>query len=783
MPAPPPKRWHTARRRADMSLLGGIRPPIAVLSILLLALAGVTALTLGRAGQDRVPQAVLTSQQHFAEDSAIALRASIDASAAAMTRTAALLGTADPVPADAVLDKVGDLRQKWLGTAVVDATSGRLLAARGENLPLNAIDRAGLTGENGLAPRLVRLPGGETRLLSFALLDRPGEPRKLLVASRGLTFPGVRPGGARTLAVIDAQGHVLSRNGGPEPAQGTSARQRDERARSARQLKAFAAYATEKAKQHPLKAKEPGSGGFQGVSGSVTGDADRGHRALAGYATLAAHQPGESTAATGLGLTVVATVKVPEAPAAAGRPVFGLLAAAALLLTGGLTVALLLGTVQRPLLSLFRESRRLARGDLARPVNAPKYGEAARIGGALERLRRQLLGEQSEQAGQPEPSRPRPARPRFGTRTLLAVCGVLLLAWSAPLLLLFNRAGGSVDVPQQIVDDQRERTATVTDRMRLTLAEGHAELVTAASHLGGGTNPARMTEVLRRTMADNLRYTAVYVVDAGGRVLARAGGEPHSPKGNDPATAPIRVVDDQGREPLITAAAGVAGRRGVTVVGEFRIEFLNSILRRPGLGVVRVVDAERRVVAGNTGYLAFERLPDGRMDALAEKAEATGRKADGTGRKAQKPGKSPVPTGVLLRDGDETRIAAAAPFADGGAAKPLGWTAVSWQPASGLALAENDLENITVLAGLLGITAAAACLGWLGIVVVRPLRALADRAEALADGDRRTVLYPTHHDEVGAVARSLELIRQQLSEQGQGQGHTRDGATPSAGRN
>ncbi|WP_129768014.1 hypothetical protein, partial [Streptomyces sp. L-9-10] len=45
--------------------------------------------------------------------------------------------------------------------------------------------------------------------------------------------------------------------------------------------------------------------------------------------------------------------------------------------------------------------------------------------------------------------------------------------------------------------------------------------------------------------------------------------------------------------------------------------------------------------------------------------------------------------------------------------------------------------------------------------------------ETLADGDRRTVLYPRHHDEVGAIARSLELLRQQLQEQ-----RRREGAPP-----
>ncbi len=130
------------------------------------------------------------------------------------------------------------------------------------------------------------------------------------------------------------------------------------------------------------------------------------------------------------------------------------------------------------------------------------------------------------------------------------------------------------------------------------------------------------------------------------------------------------------------------------------------------------------------------------------------------------------------------QIAAAAPFVGGGAAKSLGWTVVSWQPASGLAIPEYSLQNRTVLAGLLGLTAAAACLGWLHIVVVRPLRELARQSEALADGDRRTVLYPRHHDEVGAVVRSLELLRQQLQEQRKRDGAaTTATATTTAGRN
>ncbi|MET9799933.1 HAMP domain-containing protein [Streptomyces sp. NPDC006368] len=733
-----------------MSLLGGIRPPIAVLSALLLALAGITALTLGRVGHDRVPKAVLTSQQHFAEDGAIALRAAVDESVTDLNRSAALFSASAPMPADAVLDKVGNVYQKWLGTAVIEIKSGRLLAARGEHMPLTAIDRTKLAQEGGLAPRMVRLKNGETRLLSLALLTWQGEPQKLLVASSALKFPGISLGGFRAIAVIDQEGHVLSQDGIPEPEQVLTDLQRAEVAESNKQMKAFATAAAEKSRQNPLRSKEPGSGGFTGVSGSLFGDRYLGDRSIAGYATLAAPEAGESTVATGLGLTVVAMVKVAEPPGVASSPLFGLIAAGALLLIGGLAIAVLIGTVQRPLLRLFLESRRITRGDLTRPVTVPKYGETARIGIALERLRRQLVGTDAGGPGDAATGAPVGSRRRrIGARALLAVCGVLLLVWCAPLLLLLNRAGDAVVVPQQMVNDQRERTDTLSDRVRRALNEGHADLASVASLLGDRTAPDQMTLVLERTMAEHARYASLYVLDSDGRIVAHAGEDAHSPAGKGPSTTPLRVLDGDGRKPVIIGTAEVPGRAGTAVVGEFRIDFLNSLLKRPGLGTVRVVDQDRRVIGGNNGYRAFQDLPNDRLGALVK----------GTN---QKVGMSPRPSGVLYRDGNDIQIAAAAPFAGGGAAKDLSWTVVSWQPASGLAIPEYSLQNRTVLAGLLGATAAAACLGWLHIVVVRPLRALADQAEALADGDRRTVLYPRHHDEVGAVARSLELVRQQL---------------------
>ncbi|MCX4572630.1 HAMP domain-containing protein [Streptomyces sp. NBC_01571] len=731
-----------------MSLIGGIRPPIAVLSVLLLSLAGITAVVLGRVDNAVVPKAVLTSQQHFAEDGAIALRASIDESVTDLTRSAALFSAGEPVSGDAALDKLGSTYQKWTGTAVVEIRSGKLVAARGETVPLTSVNTAALGDEGGLAPRMVRLKNGETRLLSFALLSWPDTPQLLLVASSNLTFPGISLGQFRSIAVADQGGAILSSDGIREPEQVRTGTDREEIKASSKQLKDFAQLAARKARQDPRSSKEPGMGGYQGVSGSLVGGHVLSNRSVAGYATLAAPGPGATTTASGLGLSVVAMVKVGEDPTRTHSLVFGLLAGGALLVAGAIAVAVLLGTVQRPLIRLFLESRRLTRGDLTRPVNVPGYGETRRVGHALERLRRQLLGESADATG--TAPRPRGLR-RVGTRALLAACAVLLLAWSAPLMLLVNRADSKAVVPQQLVSDQRERTDTLSDRVRRALNEGSADLESVASLIGNRTEPDAMAKVLERTLDENQRYRSLYVVDSSGQILARKGKSPKVIRSHRVSDTPIRLLGQGGKEPVVVADAEIPGRSGARLVGEFRVEFLNALLTRPGLGVVRLVDDHSKVIAGNTGFLAFQELPD---DHLADLAAAS----------AQRLGKKARANGVLYRE-HGVQIAAAAPFAGSGPAESLGWSVVSWQAASRLAIPEYDSQNRTVLAGLLGAAAAAACLGWLHIVVARPLRSLAERAESLAGGDRKTVLFPQHHDEVGAVTRSLELIRQQLQDQ------------------
>ncbi|GHH89798.1 HAMP domain-containing protein [Streptomyces capillispiralis] len=733
-----------------MPLLGGIRPPIAVLCLLIVALAGLTAKVLGPGGDAVVPKAVLSSQQHFAEDGAIALRASIDERITDLQRTAAALNKGERVEPEDVLSDLGKTYQKWTGTTVLDLASGDVLAARGERIPLAWLDKDVLTGEQALFPRMVRLETGDVRLMTMAVLGGKDGPQQLLVASNSLTVPAVTMGPFRTMSVVARDGEVLATAGFEESEALNSDKQREELAFLQKQMTRLSDQAATRTEEHPVSAREPGSRGYPGVSGTLLGDDFNGRVTTAGYASLASSDPEEKdSVAAGLGLTVVAMLPVVQQQGAAetGRELYGLVAAGALVVLGLLAAAVLWAAVQRPLLRLFLESRRLARGDLTRPVEVPRWGEAARIGAALERLRTQLNGA-GEGPGTPS------GRVRLGVRVPLAVTAVLLLLWCVPVGLLLNRTDGSVSVPATMVNDQRDRTDLVADRVRRALNEAQADLV-STSRLIDADDPGTAGELLADALREHTRYQALYVVDGGGEVVARAGGDPHA--WSDDKDLPLVRVSGKGeRKPVIQAGAPVPGHKGTTLVGEVRVEFLNSLLKRPGLGEVRVVNADADTLAAADGFLAFEDLPN---DALPDLVRA-GNVPVGAG---------PVENGLLIRDGGSVTVAAAAPFSGGGVASDLGWTVVSWQNAQHFQIAAYEREDRSVLAGLLGLAAIVVCLGWVYLVVARPLRALAAGAEKLADGDLKTVHFPRYQDEVGAVVRSLELIRQQLQARRQNQ--------------
>jgi hypothetical protein len=385
-------------------------------------------------------------------------------------------------------------------------------------------------------------------------------------------------------------------------------------------------------------------------------------------------------------------------------------------------------------------------------VALARGGEAARVGHALDALRRQLHGESPEVF--------RPLRRVFGARAVVVVCALLLASWGVPLLLMFTRPVSATAVPQQLVADQQTRTVAAAERMRQSLAAGYQDVAGVAAVLDSTATPDRAQRLLSTALEQHSRYRTLYLVARNGTVLTSVGKQPRQTPGRLTGKGGLVQVNTDGKIPVLDVWAPVPKARPtipgqqpvdlgpftpVAVVGEFDISVLDTTLDHPGMGNVWLVDDRQKVVASRSGYLAYQNLPTDRLAQLAQSASQT-------------------PQSRLVPDGADQDLIAAAPLGVlAGVSTQFDWQVVSSQPSSWLDLGAYRTQRLTMLAGLLGLTAGLGCLGWLHVIVVRPLRSLAVSAEKLAAGDRRTVLYPVHHDEVGSVLRSLELLRQQLA--------------------
>ncbi|MFE3035433.1 HAMP domain-containing protein [Streptomyces canus] len=729
-----------------------MRPPTASLVVLLLVVAALTVIGLGGLRTGGLPQAVSDEEQQIAADTAQSLRTAIDTEASTVRRTASgYSATSASTPATTLkaLTSAGTaVGKSVLGGALLDRRTGKLLAAGGRTVPLAGVDAA-RTASGAVPPRLVT-SGGTRQLLYFARVtlparqedpdqdyQTPNRPDRqwLLVVSEALPSLAAYGDGG-TAEVLDASGAVLA----------TAARGKVPPAAADSGLSAAAARAV----------RESGAG--TDASGSLRGATTGGRHTVAGWAQVAsATGPGDTD---GLGLVVLTARAVPATTTTADYSRFALGAAGALA-----AVALLLGltlflSVQRPLLRLYLSAGRLARGatgdgptardELSRPVPVHGFGELARIGRALDSLRRQLLGESGPQEF--------PARRGPGYRALAVVCLLVVGCWALPMIFLLNRADAATAVPAAVLADQQARTEIVANRIRQSLDQSYTDLSATAASLPGRSRAAQ-TEALRHSLADHRQYRSLYLLDRSGGITLRVGGTPWRTRVHVPVGGGITTVNTSGRIPAIAAYAqvraakgkGKAKAAGVVLFGEIDVKALNSVLPRPKLGSVWVTDGNERVLAASVGYRAFQSLPDSGLTRLARATQSA-------------PGTAGTATSAVHLTSSGPSIDAAAPLAQSGPTARLGWHVVTAEPAAALQIPAVQAEQRTMLAGILGLAVSAACLGWLHVVVIRPVRAVAVLVERLAGGDRRTVLHPVNHDEIGSVTRSLELVRQALAE-------------------
>ncbi|SDL18576.1 HAMP domain-containing protein [Streptomyces indicus] len=687
-----PERRRVLGRRADVPLLGGARPPLVLLSALLLGVCVFTAVTVGRADDTPVSQAVLDAQQFIAEDGAGTVGSALRQQVRDLPHATRMFGA---LPPREMVAAISGSYQKWRGLALRDPATGRTLAATGEAIPA--------TGPLPATPSaaLARLPDGQTRLVTHATFQPPGKRPLLLLASGALRMPPDAAG--RTTLVTDPAGQVLAAAG--------------ERA-SDPALRASAG-----ARRTPV----------------VTDGPDR--QLALGSAPVAGDETVE-----GFGLTLTTAVSVPRGTAARGDARLALAAAAALLAITALTTWLLRRRVQQPLLRLGEESGRLARGETSQAVRVRGWGEPLRIGEALESLRAEL------RSG--EPILPRaaaaPACKGLGSvRATALLCTALVAGWALTLPLL-NHADAQDRVREQAARtllgrDQGYRTQATADRLRRLVLEAAADLSSLAPAVR--RDAAQASALLEQAAADGQRWRALYLLDPTGAVLATAGDSPTAydwrPLLASLAEPTTVQLNHSGKEPLVAALAPLGN--GAMLVGELEPELLSAPLDHPGIGRAWLVDARSKVIGGNRGFTAFASLPgQGVVGTLTEWSTDSS-------------------LGDLLRGADAPAFTADAPLTGPGPVARLGWRVVTEKPLSWSALPSYETERRCVVAGLLALAAVLLCMGWLHLVVLRPLREAARAAVALAGGDRRTVLYPRHADEVGTIMRNLDLIRRRLA--------------------
>ncbi|MFD8814057.1 hypothetical protein ACFV23_21800 [Streptomyces sp. NPDC059627] len=206
-------------------MLGGVRPPIASLVVLLLVVAALTMIGLDGIHSAGVPQAVSDGEQQIAADTALSMRTTIDAEASTVRRAAkAYPATSTSTPAT-TLKALTSARKGILGSALLDPKTGKLLAAGGKTVQLAGVDVAKTaSGHGSIPPRLVT-SDGTRQLLYFAKITLPAQQEDanqdqnqvpsgpdrqwLLVVSEALPAPTAY-GDGRTAEVLDASGTALA---------------------------------------------------------------------------------------------------------------------------------------------------------------------------------------------------------------------------------------------------------------------------------------------------------------------------------------------------------------------------------------------------------------------------------------------------------------------------------------------------------------------------------------------------------------------------------------------
>lgn len=446
--------------------------------------------------------------------------------------------------------------------------------------------------------------------------------------------------------------------------------------------------------------------------------------------TLAYARVTPSSSPESLDLAVVAVSDGPLAGTdTTGSGIVPAAVLAALALLGFLVVR---RYMTKPVVAVRADLLSVAAGRLDTDIRSSRTAEVARIVAAGRACQDRLNGDDD----------PQPERKAGGTsvRIVCLVVALSMFGWSTWMLIAYRTS--QVEIPAAVVASMRVQTGKATEALRRSVNDGLADLETLAD--GTGNEDGKAAEALRTSLrellASQTRYRSLYLVDRTGAATGEVIGRPPLRTTESPArNAGLRQQNQSGRVPVIFAEVPLPVD-GTTLIGEFDLDHLRVLLNQVP-GHARVVDADFRTISATDGFVAFEQVTAESLRRNAELAQNGNAVAE-------------------IHQGSKGPAIVASAAVLGGSVGRLGWTVTTEKPGSELALPENDTRRYAQLLALVASLVTLFGYGWMLFTVLGPLRRVARAANNLVAGDRKSVIYPQRHDEIGTIASCLEICRQ-----------------------
>ncbi|MDQ3152151.1 MAG: hypothetical protein M3R63_10675 [Actinomycetota bacterium] len=324
---------------------------------------------------------------------------------------------------------------------------------------------------------------------------------------------------------------------------------------------------------------------------------------------------------------------------------------------------------------------------------------------------------------------------------------VLVLGWVAAGSLTVMRPDTAVQADIRL-DENRQLVAAAAALVGHQLEDGLSQVRLAVTPPLGDVRGYDLAPRMRELVANERVFRSAYVVDRPGAVIAQAGRAPLRMGQQIPAAASgITQLNTTGRAPVIVAFAWTSDG-AKALVAEFNVSSLRALLQTPGAHL-RIVDSGLRIILDGQGYRAFATLTD---PSLRDSAAAA---------------LHDVATVQMSPVNNDTSALAALPIGDRGPAAGLRWVILGDQQVGVAAFQDNPVARTVLVAVGLAAAAGVIVLVWTWLVVIRPLRRVADVAVALSASNTSDTAATgaERFDEIGAIVTGLNRCRAQFHSQ------------------